>query len=120
MPGSYAARTMRWGGVIIAAVRRLPPAGPDDRHAEPERAYLRVYDNVVADFAPGRWYVRSSTSLAVVAVGLHLRHGLWCALQTLGRLRRARAAAPEIFSTAFAVVLTAGFLAVPPPSRSEW
>ena len=48
------------------------------------------YDKVVADFAPSRWYVTVFYVLAVVMVGLHLRHGLWSALQTLGWDRRRR------------------------------
>ena len=73
----------------------------------------RPYANVVADFAPARWYVTLCYTLAVVAVGFHLRHGVFSALRSLGQQtprgeRRARA-----FALGFAVTLCAGYLAVP-------
>lgn len=111
--GSYAARTMRWGGVIIGlfvvyhildlTTGQLNPVG------DPERPYA----NVVADFAPHRWYVTLVYVLGVVAVGFHLRHGLFSAARSLGQQtvrgeRRART-----FALWFAVVLSAGYLVVP-------
>jgi succinate dehydrogenase / fumarate reductase cytochrome b subunit len=51
--------------------------------------------------------------LAVLAVGIHVRHGLWSGLQTLGWSNQARQRRLKGFSTVFAVVLTAGFLSVP-------
>ena len=111
--GSYAARTMRWGGVIILlfivyhildlTTGTLNPVG-DRQHP---------YANVVADFAPGRWYVTLFYTLAIVAVGLHLRHGLFSAVRSLGQRtlrgeRLARAAALVL-----SVVLVVGYLSVP-------
>ncbi|MDM4718332.1 succinate dehydrogenase cytochrome b subunit [Micromonospora sp. WMMA1363] len=111
--GSYAARTMRWGGVIILlfviyhildlTTGTLNPVG--DPH--------RPYANVVADFAPERWYVTLFYTLAVVTVGFHLRHGVFSALRSLGQQtprgeRRARNVA-----LVCAVVLSAGYLVVP-------
>jgi succinate dehydrogenase / fumarate reductase cytochrome b subunit len=71
------------------------------------------YANVVADFAAGRWYVTLFYALAILAIGFHLRHGIFSAVRTLGQQtqrgqRRARAAA-----LAIAVVLCAGYLSVP-------
>lgn len=113
MPGSYAARTMRWGGVIIVLFVVYHLLDLTTGTLNPNGQHLQVYANVVADFAPGRWYVTLFYVLAVVAVGLHVRHGLWSGLQTLGVSNRRRQRPLQIFSTAFAVVLTAGFLAVP-------
>ncbi|MEV4756613.1 succinate dehydrogenase cytochrome b subunit [Micromonospora sp. NPDC049559] len=111
--GSYAARTMRWGGVIILlfviyhlldlTAGTLNPVG--DRH-DP-------YGNVVADFAPDHWYATLAYTLAIIALGFHLRHGVFSALRSLGQQtprgeRRARAAA-----LAFAIALCAGYLVVP-------
>ncbi len=111
--GSYAARTMRWGGVIIAlfvvyhlldlTTGALNPVG-DRQHP---------YANVVADFAPGRWYVTVFYVLAILAVGLHLRHGLWSALQTLGRSDARRQRALQGVALGGAVLLVAGYLSVP-------
>jgi succinate dehydrogenase / fumarate reductase cytochrome b subunit len=118
--GSYAARTMRWGGVIILlfVVFHLLDltAGTVNPIGDPEHPYA----NVVADFAPGRWYVTLVYALAIVAVGFHLRHGVFSAARTLGQRtargeRRWRQAA-----TALAAVLVAGYLSVPLAVTMGW
>lgn len=111
--GSYAARTMRWGGVIIALFVVYHLLDLTTGTLNPNGEHLQVYANVAADFAPSRWYVTLFYVLAVVAVGLHVRHGLWSGLQTLGASNNRRERPLKIFSAAFAVVLALGFLAVP-------
>lgn len=111
--GSYAARTMRWGGVIIALFVVYHLLDLTTGTLNPNGVHLQVYANVAADFAPSRWYVTLFYVLAVVAVGFHVRHGLWSGLQTLGVSTDRRERPLKIVSTVFAVVLTAGFLAVP-------
>ncbi|MFG1845095.1 MULTISPECIES: succinate dehydrogenase cytochrome b subunit [Micromonospora] len=111
--GSYAARTMRWGGVIILLFVIYHILDLTTGHLNPEGVPGRPYGNVVADFAPERWYVTLFYTLAVVALGFHLRHGAFSAFRSLGQQtpageRRARAAA-----LGFAVVLCAGYLVVP-------
>lgn len=111
--GSYAARTMRWGGIIIALFVVYHLLDLTTGTLNPNGVHLAVYDNVVADFAPGRWYVTLFYVLAVVAVGFHVRHGVWSATQTLGWSSNRRERPLKIFSTVFAVLLSTGFLAVP-------
>jgi succinate dehydrogenase / fumarate reductase, cytochrome b subunit len=106
--GSYAARTMRWGGVIIALFVAYHLLDLTTGQLNPVGDHLRPYANVVADFAPRRWPVTLLYTVAVVALGLHLSHGIASALRTLGRPVNARA-----LSTGLAVLLCAGFLAVP-------
>ncbi|MDN5917433.1 MAG: succinate dehydrogenase cytochrome b subunit [Pseudonocardia sp.] len=111
--GSYAARTMRWGGVIIALFVVYHLLDLTTGTLNPNGVHLHVYANVAADFAPSRWYVTLFYVLAVVAVGFHVRHGLWSGLQTLGASNNRRERPLKIVSTVFAVVLTVGFLSVP-------
>ncbi|WP_307803949.1 succinate dehydrogenase cytochrome b subunit [Micromonospora echinofusca] len=111
--GSYAARTMRWGGVIIGLFVIYHLLDLTTGALNPVGDPSRPYANVVADFAPDRWYVTLFYTLAVVAVGFHLRHGAFSALRSLGQQtprgeRRARAVALVL-----AVALCAGYLAVP-------
>lgn len=111
--GSYAARTMRWGGVIILLFVIYHILDLTTGTLNPVGDASNPYGNVVADFAPDRWYVTLFYTLAIVTVGFHLRHGLFSALRSLGQQtprgeRRARAAA-----LVFAVVLCAGYLVVP-------
>ena len=111
--GSYAARTMRWGGVIVLlfvvwhildlTTGTVNPAGGD---SEPSQ-------RIIEGFAPDRWYVTLFYVLAIVAVGLHLRHGIFSAVRTLGQRsargeRRARQAALVL-----SLVLVIGYLSVP-------
>lgn len=113
VPGSYAARTMRWGGVIILLFVIYHLLDLTTGTLNPNGVHLHVYANLTADFTPARWYVTLFYTLAVVAVGCHVRHGLWSGLQTLGWSNRYRERALKGLSTAFAVVLTVGFLSVP-------
>jgi len=111
--GSYAARTMRWGGVIIVLFVIFHILDLTTGTLNPVGSPGHPYANVVADFAPGRWYVTLFYTLAIVAVGFHLRHGIYSAARTLGqhtargeRLWRAAAGLA-------AVVLVFGYLSVP-------
>ncbi|MCZ7438567.1 succinate dehydrogenase cytochrome b subunit [Micromonospora sp. WMMC241] len=110
---NYAARTMRWGGVIILLFVIYHILDLTTGHLNPQGDAANPYGNVVADFAPGRWYVTLFYTLAIVTLGFHLRHGAFSAFRSLGQQtpkgeRRARAAA-----LVFAVVLCAGYLVVP-------
>jgi len=108
---SYASRTMRWGGVIIGLFVIYHILDLTTGTLNPLGVRGEVYDNVVADFS--RWYITLVYTLAVVAVGFHVRHGVWSALQTLGRSSGPNQAHYKAIALVFAVVLTAGFLAVP-------
>jgi succinate dehydrogenase / fumarate reductase cytochrome b subunit len=111
--GSYAARTMRWGGVIILLFVIYHILDLTTGHLNPVADKQHPYANIVADFAPERWYVTLFYALAILSIGFHLRHGIFSAVRTLGQQtkrgeRRARAVALVI-----AVVLCVGYLAVP-------
>ncbi|MER7420028.1 succinate dehydrogenase cytochrome b subunit [Micromonospora peucetia] len=111
--GSYAARTMRWGGVIILLFVIYHLLDLTTGTLNPVGDPSRPYANVVADFAPERWYVTLFYTLSIVTLGFHLRHGLFSALRSLGQQsprgeRRARAVA-----LGFSVALCVGYLAVP-------
>jgi succinate dehydrogenase cytochrome b subunit len=104
-PQSYAARTMRWGGVIITLFVVYHLLDLTAGVANPNGVRGAVYDNLVADFRV--WYVALAYALAVLALGLHIRHGAWSALQSLG------VTAPRGIALAIAGVICAGYLSVP-------
>ncbi|MBM0259084.1 succinate dehydrogenase cytochrome b subunit [Micromonospora sp. 4G55] len=111
--GSYAARTMRWGGVIILLFVIYHILDLTTGDLNPQGDASNPYGNVVADFAPERWYVTLFYTLAIVTVGFHLRHGIFSALRSLGQQtpqgeRRNRAIALVV-----AVGLCVGYLVVP-------
>ncbi|WP_407951893.1 succinate dehydrogenase cytochrome b subunit [Plantactinospora veratri] len=111
--GSYAARTMRWGGVIIAlfVVYHLLDLTTGDLN--PVGDPRRPYANVAADFAPERWYVTLLYTVAIVALGFHLRHGMFSAFRSLGQQTPRGEARARAISLGFAVALCAGYLVVP-------
>jgi succinate dehydrogenase / fumarate reductase cytochrome b subunit len=108
---SYATRTMRWGGVIVALFvvwhvldLTTGTVNPDFRSGEP-------YHNIVETFST--WYGNAIYIVAMLAVGLHIRHGFESAARTFGDARPGRERALRVISNGLALVLTAGFLSVP-------
>ncbi|MBP2323597.1 succinate dehydrogenase / fumarate reductase cytochrome b subunit [Kibdelosporangium banguiense] len=109
--GSYAARTMRWGGVILALFIVYHILDLTAGVLNPNGVHMAVYDNMVADFK--LWYVVLFYSAAVIALGFHIRHGMWSAMQSLGASSAARQKAVQSFSFGVALVITLGYLSVP-------
>jgi succinate dehydrogenase / fumarate reductase cytochrome b subunit len=108
---SYASRTMRWGGVIIAlfivyhildlTFGAANPAGTD---ATPYEKLIASFQNPIATTV----YV-----VTLILLGMHLRHGIWSATQTLGQSNRRRERTVNVFATVFATLLIAGYLVTP-------
>ncbi|WP_424188789.1 succinate dehydrogenase cytochrome b subunit [Actinokineospora sp. G85] len=109
--GSYAARTMRWGGVIIALFVVYHLLDLTAGVLNPHGVRGEVHANIVADFQ--HWYVVLAYTVAVVALGFHLRHGVYSGLRSLGVASAARAKAVRATALGVAVAITAGFLSVP-------
>lgn len=79
---TYAARTMVWSGLIIAAFVVYHLLHLTTGTVHPDYREMAVYDNLVKGF---RSVPASATYLvAMVLLGLHLQHGLWSLFQTLG------------------------------------
>jgi succinate dehydrogenase / fumarate reductase cytochrome b subunit len=110
---SYASRTMRWGGVILALFVIYHILDLTAGVANPDGTDSTPYDRVIAGFSNP--FVTAVYVIALLALGFHLRHGIWSATQTLGQSNRTRERTVNAFATVFAVVLTAGFL-IPPLS----
>ncbi|MGJ5830875.1 succinate dehydrogenase [Streptomyces ossamyceticus] len=109
---SYATRTMRWGGVILGlfivwhildlTTGTVHPNGFQSGHP---------YQNVIDTFST--WYGNVIYVVAMLALGLHIRHGFWSAAQTLGAGSRTRDRALKATANILALVLTLGFVSVP-------
>lgn len=109
---TYSSFTMRWGGVLIAlfVVYHLLHLTWNTIH--PGGASSSPYERVVEGFQV--WWVTMSYAAALLALGLHLRHGIWSALADLGVNKSlARRRTLNLSATVVAVVITGGFL-VPP------
>lgn len=110
---SYATFTMRWGGVIILVfivyhllhltANVIAPGGKSDS----------PYERVVNGFEI--WWVTGFYTIAVLAVGFHLWHGIWSALTTLGANHSGTRTASRLTPLAWIIsgVITIGFLLPP-------
>ncbi|MFI6638448.1 succinate dehydrogenase cytochrome b subunit [Streptomyces sp. NPDC050504] len=109
---SYATHTMRWGGVILALfiVWHILDLTTGTVHPDGFE-HGRPYQNIVDTFST--WYGNTIYIVAMLAVGLHVRHGFWSAAQTLGVGNARRELVLKVLANGLALLLTAGFLAVP-------
>ncbi|HET7296597.1 MAG TPA: succinate dehydrogenase cytochrome b subunit [Gemmatimonadales bacterium] len=108
---TYAARTMRWGGVIIVAYVAYHLLDLTFGAANPAFVRGDVYHNLVASLS--RWPVAAGYVAAVSMVGLHIQHGLWSAFQTLGLNRPPTDRWRRAWAGLIAALVTAGYVAVP-------
>ena len=109
---TYASFTLRWGGIVIIlflifhllqlTFGVVNPGGPADT----------PFGRLVAGFSV--WWVVLSYTVAMIAIGFHLRHGMWSALTTLGAntspVARRRL---NILAHVVTGVITIGFLLTP-------
>ncbi len=79
---NYASLSMRWGGVFLAAFIVLHILHFTTGHIHPTFEHGAPYANVVAGFTV--WWTAALYILAMIPLGLHLYHGTWSMLQTLG------------------------------------
>ncbi|GAA4986476.1 succinate dehydrogenase cytochrome b subunit [Yinghuangia aomiensis] len=108
---SYATRTMRWGGVILLLFLIWHLLDLTTLDANPNAQHGHPYANIVASF--DRWYVALFYIVAMLALGLHIRHGFWSAAQTLGANSPRRDRVLKATANGLAALLTLGFVAVP-------
>ena len=110
---TYASRTMRWGGVIIAlfVVYHLAHLTFGWSWAHPNFVAGDPYQNLVAGFSV--WWVAALYMVAQLALGLHLYHGVWSLFQSLGwnhpRFNEWRKGLARVF----AIIVTVGNLSFP-------
>ncbi len=81
---TLSSRTMRWGGTALLlfivfhllnlTTRTITPGGDSDS----------PYQRLLNTFAPENWWMTVIYLLAMVALGMHLRHGVFSSAQTLG------------------------------------
>jgi len=109
--GTYAARTMRWGGVIILLfiIYHLLHLTTGQAH----RSFIKddVYHNVVSGFQV--WWTSAVYIIANLALGLHLYHGVWSMFSSVGVTHKRFDNWKRTFATVFAVLITAANISFP-------
>jgi len=116
---TWASRTMRWGGVFLLVfivfhilhftLGKIDPGGAfgliDGSGGRD------VYGNVVASFHV--WWVTLFYLAAMVFVGLHLYHGAWSSVRTLGYAKPSGNPLKRRVALVVAVAIWLGFTLVP-------
>jgi succinate dehydrogenase / fumarate reductase cytochrome b subunit len=116
---TLASRTMKWGGALILVfivvhilhftTETIDPGGARgmiDIHGDRD-----VYGNIVASFRI--WWVAAFYMITMVALGLHLYHGAWSSMRTLGYAKPAANPLRRHLAFGVALVVWLGFTLVP-------
>jgi succinate dehydrogenase / fumarate reductase cytochrome b subunit len=108
---SLASRTIRWGGVILAIfiVYHLLHFTVGSVH--PDFSETDIYHNIVSGFAV-KW-VAIFYVIAMAALGLHLYHGAWSSVRTLGLSKPSPSPLVHRVSLILAIVVAGLFAAIP-------
>jgi succinate dehydrogenase / fumarate reductase cytochrome b subunit len=108
---TYAARTMRWGGVIIILFVFYHLGHLTYGKFHPNFIEGDVYHNFVTGFQVP--WVSAFYIVANLALGLHLFHGLWSMFNSLGLNHPKFEPWKKLFATAFAFIVTLGNISFP-------
>src|ERR1700761_3630661 len=118
---TFAARMMRWGGVLLVVFitfHLLHLTAGAIGFQPGQFKHLSVYQNVVAAFA--LWPVALFYVVALGALCLHLYHGIWSMLQTLGWSTSRNQKQLKTFARVIAIAVFAGFSSVPVSVWAGW
>lgn len=110
---SYAARTMRWGGVILALfiVYHVLHFTTGTAYVEGQFSRTDVYGNVVNGFRNP--IVSLVYIVSMIALAFHIHHGVWSMSQTLGWRNGANNQLWRGFATVMAIVIAGGNVTIP-------
>lgn len=116
---TLAARTMKWGGVLLLVfivvhllhftTETIDPGGW--RGMTDTRGNRDVYGNFIASFRI--WWVAAFYIVAMIALGLHLYHGAWSSVRTLGYAKPTGHPLKRRIALAVTVIVWAGFTLIP-------
>jgi succinate dehydrogenase / fumarate reductase cytochrome b subunit len=116
---TLASRTMKWGGVLLLVfivfhllhftTETVDPAGW--RGMTDTQGRRDVYGNLVSSFRI--WWVSAFYIVAMIALGLHLFHGAWSSLRTLGYAKPSGHPLKRRIALGLAIAIWLGFTVVP-------
>jgi len=108
---TLSSRTMMWGRLasllfLVSHSLQFPTLT-----IEVGGSYDSPHERFVAAF--GVWWLVAIYVVAMIALGMHLRHGIWSAVQTLGWSNRKRQPMIKAAALAVALLIVVGFLLPP-------
>lgn len=108
---TFASRTMRWGGLVLALFLVYHILHLTTGTVHPAYSRTDVYSNMVRGLRVP--WVAAIYFVAVGALGLHLYHGMWSVFQSLGVSHPSITPVRRRLATGVAAVVYIGFTAIP-------
>jgi succinate dehydrogenase / fumarate reductase cytochrome b subunit len=116
---TLASRTMKYGGVLLLVfivfhilhftTETIDPGGW--RGMTDSQGHRDVYGNIIASFRV--WWVALFYIVSMLALGLHLYHGAWSSIRTLGYAKSSPNPLHRRIALAIAAIVWLGFTLVP-------
>jgi succinate dehydrogenase / fumarate reductase cytochrome b subunit len=116
---TLASRTMKWGGVLLLVfivfhilhftTETIDPGGW--RGMTDSQGHRDVYGNLIASFRI--WWVAAFYIVSMLALGLHLYHGAWSSIRTLGYAKPSGNPLHRRIALTIAVIVWLGFTLIP-------
>jgi succinate dehydrogenase / fumarate reductase cytochrome b subunit len=100
---NFAARTMRWTGIIVLLYLLFHLADLTWGWANPDYVSGAAYDNLVTSLS--RWPIAIIYIIGNIALGIHLFHGGWSMFQSMGLNSPRYNGARRSFAVGFAVLV---------------
>jgi succinate dehydrogenase / fumarate reductase cytochrome b subunit len=111
LAADYAARTMRWSGIIVGAFVLFHLFDLTWGQANPDFVRGAAYYNVVHSMQ--RWPIATIYIIANLLLGIHIFHGAWSLFQSLGWNPNRFVQWRRWFAVIFAFVIVAGNVSFP-------
>lgn len=108
---TLASKTLRWGGVLLLAFIIFHILHFTIGSVHPDFVQGKIYQNLATGFAV-KW-VAVFYLVAMVALGMHLYHGAWSSMRTLGLAKQRNEPLKRVLPLVLAIVISSGFAAIP-------
>ena len=108
---TLASKTLRWGGVLLLVFIVFHILHFTTGAVHPDFVVGRVYRNLSTGFAV-KW-VAAFYLVAMLALGMHLYHGAWSSMRTLGLAKQSAHPLKRYLPVALAIVISLGFAVIP-------
>jgi succinate dehydrogenase / fumarate reductase cytochrome b subunit len=108
---TLASKTLRWGGVLLLVFIVFHILHFTIGSVHPDFVEGKIYQNLVTGFAV-KW-VAAFYLVAMLALGMHLFHGAWSSMRTLGLAQPSAHPLKRFLPVVLAVVISSGFAVIP-------
>ena len=110
---TWGARTMRWSGVLLLVFIPLHIMHFTNPGWRPSGIFEKadVYTNIVMSFRI--WWITLFYVVSMLALGLHLYHGAWSSVRSIGASQPSRDPQHRSIAGTIAVIVWLGFTTVP-------